>query len=68
MRPRLPVEIERIFPSEIVHHIYTFVPHQRKESIEKSPTFHKEMKKIQSSPLKGVKGTFMYDLDDFCLD
>lgn len=68
MRPKLPPSIERIFPSEVLHGIYSFVPHQKKEKLEKSPTFHKEMLKIQSSPLKGVKGTFMYDFDDFCLD
>ena len=51
-----------------MNRIYSFVPHEKKERVEKSPTFHKEMVKIQSSPLKGVNANFMYDLDDFCLD
>ena len=68
MRPKLPLSIERIFPPEVVNRIYSFVPHEKKERVEKSPTFHKEMVKIQSSPLKGVNANFMYDLDDFCLD
>jgi hypothetical protein len=57
-----------MFPPEVLNRIYSFVPHEKKESVEKSPTFHKEMMKIQSSPLKGINPKFMYDLDDFCLD
>ena len=68
MRPKLPVSIERIFPPEVLHTIYSFVPNEKKERLEKSPTFHKEMLKIQASPLKGVNAKFMYELDEFCLD
>ena len=68
MRPRLPREIELMLPSELVHVIYQYVPHMKKESPHHSPTLQKELRKIQTLSLKGKSQTFMKDLDDFCLD
>ncbi len=68
MRPKLPREIELMLPSELVHVIYQYVPHMKKESPRHSPSLQKELQKIQTSHLKGKSATFMKDLDDFCLD
>ena len=68
MRPRLPREIELMLPSEIVHVIYQYVPHLKKESPQHSPTLQKELQKIQNLTLRGKSANFMKDLDDFCLD
>lgn len=68
MRPKLPPEIERTLPSEVLHRIYQYVPHIKKESPKHSPTLQKELTKIQNSHLRGRSGTYMKDLNDFCLD
>jgi hypothetical protein len=67
MRPILPDEIARRFPSEVLHIIYSFVPHLPKEK-QTSPSLQRELKKIQSLKLKGKTGTYMRDLDDFILE
>lgn len=68
MRPKLPPEIERLLPSEVLHRIYQYVPHEKKESPRHSPTLQKELTKIQNSPMTGKSATYMKGLDDFCLD
>ena len=68
MRPKLPREIELMLPSELVHVIYQYVPHMKKESPRHSPTLQKELQKIQNLSLRGKSPNFMKDLDDFCLD
>jgi hypothetical protein len=68
MRPTLPPEIERIFPTDVLKHIYSFVPYERERKPSHSPTLQKELQKIQSCTLKGKSGTYMKGLDDFCLD
>jgi hypothetical protein len=68
MRPRLPREIELMLPSELVHVIYQYVPHMKKESLRHSPSLQKELQKIQNLSLRGKSPNFMKDLDDFCLD
>jgi hypothetical protein len=68
MRPRLPREIELMLPSEIVHVIYQYVPHMKKETPRYSPTMQKDLQKIQTLSLRGKSANFMKDLDDFCLD
>jgi hypothetical protein len=67
MRPKLPPEIERMFPSEVLHRIYQFVPHEKKESPRHSPTLQKELTKLQNSPKCRKSAMYMKDLDDFCL-
>ena len=68
MRPRLPPEVERMLPSELVHLIYTYVPHEKKEVIRYDFTLQKELTKIQVSPKSGKISTYMKGLEDFCLD
>jgi hypothetical protein len=68
MRPRLPLELERMLPSELVHLIYTYVPHEKKQVIKYDFTLQKELTKIQVSPKSGKIATYMKGLEDFCLD
>jgi hypothetical protein len=74
MKPRLPREIELVFPPEIVHEIYNYLtkdyspPSSNVSSYKSSPTFLKEITKIQNMNLRGKLGTYMRDLEDFLLD
>lgn len=63
-KARLPREIERILPPELVHVIYSFLPHVEKTK-PPSPGLQKELERLQ----KGAKNTAMYlkGLDDFIL-
>jgi hypothetical protein len=65
VKSRLPREWELKLPPEIVHVIYSFLPHNPK-SPAPSPQLQKELQKLQS----GDKKTSMYlkGLDDFVLD
>jgi hypothetical protein len=65
VKPRLPRDIELEFPPEIVHLIYSFIPHTPKTPAP-SPRLQNELKKLQN----GDKKTSMYlkGLDDFVLD
>lgn len=67
-KPRLPASVEHIFPSEIVHLIYSYVPHVRKTKKEHSPSLQKELMRIQCARLKGVSASYLRDLVAFCLD
>lgn len=68
MRPKLPYAIEQMLPAEVLHNIYQYVPHVKKESPKHSPTLQKDLYKIQNSPLRGKSSNFMRDLEEFCLD
>jgi hypothetical protein len=69
MKPQLPDEIRLALPSEIVHHIYSYVPHMEKESPKTpSPSLQKELQRIQSVRLKGKSAMYMKEFEDFCLD
>ena len=63
-KPRLPPEIEKLFPSEILHKIYAFLPPI--PTPKPSPSLQIQVEKLQ----KGNKKTAMYlkGLDDFVLD
>lgn len=65
VKSRLPREIELKFPSEIVHVIYSFLPHNPKSPVP-SPQLQKELQKLQ----QGDKKTPMYlkGFEDFVLD
>jgi hypothetical protein len=63
-RPRLPKEIELLFPSEIVTNIYRFVPKLPKP-IPISPSLQRELEKLQRSPKRSSMD--LYGLDDFVL-
>lgn len=61
--------LEPILPLDLVYHIYTFLPKPVKsKKKEVSPSFEKELRKIQSVELKGKSGMYMRDLEDFLLD
>jgi hypothetical protein len=66
VKPRLPEEIDKLFPKEIVALIYSYVPHLP-PTPKLSPQLQKELKKIQQ---RGSKNNAMYlkDLDDFVID
>jgi hypothetical protein len=66
MKPRLPEEIEKSIPSHILNHIYSFVPHMKKET--SSPSLERELKRIQSTTLKGKSQMYMRDMENFLLD
>lgn len=65
VKPRLPRELERRIPSEVLHKIYEYVPHSPK-LVPASPQLQRELVRLQG----GNKKTTMYlrDLDDFVLD
>ena len=73
MKPRLPKEIELYFPSVVIHEIYTYLtkhdsPPSSRTSYQNSPTFLKDIAKIQNMKLRGKSAMYMQDLDDFLLD
>jgi hypothetical protein len=60
---------EPILPLDIVYVINSFLPKPVKPKKKQvSPSFQKELQKIQSVELKGKSGMFMRDLEDFLLD
>lgn len=63
-KPRLPSEIESLFPSEIRHVIYTFVPRSPKKQ-PPPPGLQRALEKLQKSPKRTAMD--MYGLDDFVL-
>ena len=67
MHPILPNEIATRFPIEVVRLIYSFLPPNPKKK-GPSPSFERELKKLQSIQLKGKNQMYMRDLDDFILD
>jgi len=61
--------LEPILPLDLIYQIHTFLPKQAKsKKKEVSPSFQKELQKIQSIELKGKTGMYMRDLEDFLLD
>jgi len=61
--------LEPILPLDLIYQIHTFLPKQAKpKKKEVSPSFQKELQKIQSVELKGKTGMYMRDLEDFLLD
>lgn len=77
MKPRMPDEIERMFPEEIVRKIYTFVPHLPKPKKSSptldglgcsvSPNMERDLRLLQSKTLKGKSEMFLWELEDFVL-
>lgn len=64
VKARLPPTIEKTIPPELVHLIYSYLPHEEKPK-PPSPGLQKEVERLQ----KGKKHTAMYlkGLDDFIL-
>lgn len=63
-KPRLPKEIELLFPVEIVSQIYKYVPRLPKPS-PPSPGLQRELERLQKSPKRNTMD--LYGLDDFVL-
>jgi len=63
MKPKLPLEIEKRLPREIVYIIQKFLPHNPKPS--PMPGLQKQLEKLQRSPKLSAMG--LYNLDDFVL-
>ena len=69
MKPRLPLFIECMFPKEVVHLIYSFVPHYTcPKQVTMSPQLQRQLYKIQTTPLQGKHSMYMREFDDFILD
>jgi len=66
MKPKLPAEIEILFPVDVVRIIYSFVPHLPRTP-HHSPSMQKELTRIQNMNLAGKKETYMRDLEEFLL-
>ena len=65
VKSRLPREIELRFPPEIVHLMYSFLPHNPKP-LPPSPQLQQELKKLQSGDKKG--SMYLKGFEDFVLD
>jgi hypothetical protein len=64
MKPRLPRELEMLFPVEIVIKIYRYVPNLPKQR-PISPSLQRELERLQRSPARNTMD--LYGLDDFVL-
>jgi len=61
--------LESVLPLDLVYVIHTYLPRPLKKKKEQvSPTFQKELQKIQSIELKGKNEMYMIGLEDFLLD
>jgi hypothetical protein len=73
MKPRLPKELEEMFPSAVLHTIYQFVPPIPKQSphlsmgVTLSPNMERDLRKIQHKMMAGKNEMYLRDLDDFVL-
>jgi hypothetical protein len=63
-KPSLPPQVAARFPAEIVHLIYSYVPHIRKPR-KPSPSLQRALEALQKSPKRSAMD--MYGLDDFVL-
>jgi hypothetical protein len=60
---------QSILPIDVVYTIDNFIPRSPKKKKQTiSPSFQKELQRIQSLELKGKSGMYMRGLDDFVLD
>lgn len=64
VKPRLPRDVESLFPAEIVSLIYKYVPKLPKPR-PISPGLERELTRIQRSPKRNAMD--FYGLDDFVL-
>lgn len=67
MKERLPREIELIFPPEIVHVIYSYLPHLPPKAPPNTPAYTtlKAFERVQSPKHPAM---YMFGLEDFLLD
>jgi hypothetical protein len=65
----LAYELEPILPLDLVYVIDSFLPRPIKQKKKQlSPSFEKELRRIQTIQLRGKVGTYMRNLEDFLLD
>lgn len=64
-KPRLPPQIERLFPEDLVRHIYRYVP-KPKKSPPPSASYQRALEMLQKSPKRSAMD--LYGLDDFVLN
>jgi len=55
-------------PDDVLRHILRFIPEPPKKKKSVSPSFQRELYKIQKMTLKGKNNMYMRDLEDFLLD
>jgi len=55
-----------MLPSDIILIIDSFIPKKKKEPV--SPSFEKQITKIQNMKLKGKSANYLKGFEDFCLD
>lgn len=70
MKPQLPPEIAALFPEAVVKRIHAFVPPLPKPQASRtvctvSPSFERELRKLQTRALKGMSELYLRDLEDF---
>lgn len=69
MLPHSCCVLEAILPSDVVSVIKSFLPYSsKKKKNDVSPSLQRELKRIQSTTLKGKSGMYLKDFEDFCLD
>jgi hypothetical protein len=64
MKPTLPPQVSAKLPKELVHLIYSYVPHTPRK-LPPSPSYQRALEKFQKSPKRTAMD--MYGLDDFVL-
>ena len=67
MKPKLPDEISRTLPTDLLHHIYSFVPHLPVVKPKHSPSLQRELERIQRSPLLGKNEMYLRGFEEFIL-
>jgi hypothetical protein len=68
-KPQLPKDIQNLLPKELVSRIHSYVPkYEKTPPNTPSPSLQKELMKIQNTRMYGKLSTYLYDLEDFCLD
>jgi hypothetical protein len=73
VKPRLPEHLEKALPAELVHIIYSFIPHFPRKTPPPSPPFYastlkNDLMKIQGKPYRGKSPMYLFELEDFVLD
>jgi hypothetical protein len=68
VRPILPPDVSVKLPIELVRNIYSYVPHNEPEKPKYSPSLQTQLARLHVAHMKGVSGTYMRGLEDFCLD
>lgn len=65
---KIPPSAFEKLPDDVLRYILRFIPEPPKKKKSISPSFQKELHKIQNMTLKGKNNMYMRDLEDFLLD